>query len=456
MIRLHKLRKVLLTLLFTVTICSCSETVDVPLPNDKINRQDIYEDILTTKSALTYLYSRLRDTQIFNSSSTGLAYNLSLLTDEVLSNSNQSDLFFSNNISTNNPSYTESWWNESYKDIYSINAFLEGLKSSSSIKSSIKNSLLGEAYALRALYYQTLCKLFGDIPYIVTTNYITNTNIGKTKYEEVLHLIEKDLLQATDLLDYTYRSPERIQINKAFVEMLLSENYLLQKRYDKAEFFAEKIISNPLYQLETNFDKIFRKDASSTILQISPQSLPSPTNQASLYLFTFANAYPSLSSDLYNSFTSNDVRKLKWIKVETINNNTYLQPYKYKNIQNNTEEYTVFFRLEEAYFYLAEALANQEKTLEAAQILNNIRVKRGLQLLPLNLSKGTFIKELLKEANKEFFTEGGHRFFDLKRNGKLQDLSQTKSTWKTHNELLPIPEKQILINKNLLPNNPGY
>ena len=88
--------------------------------------------------------------------------------------------------------------------------------------------------------------------------------------------------------------------------------------------------------------------------------------------------------------------------------------------------------------------------------INKIRSKRGLPNLPLSLSKDAFITELLIEANKEFFTEGGHRFFDLKRNDKIQDLASTKPTWKSYNVLFPIPEKQILINKNLLPNNPSY
>ena len=185
-------------------------------------------------------------------------------------------------------------------------------------------------------------------------------------------------------------------------------------------------------------------------------TLPRTTSQAATYLFTVVHNSLSLAPTFYDTFDSNDLRKSHWVNNLTINGVTYHQPFKYKIKLNNTEEYGVFYRLEEAYFYLAEAFAYQEKTSDAAEVINIIRNKRGVSDLPLNLSKDAFITELLREANKEFFTEGGHRFLDLKRNGRIQDLASLKSTWKTYNDLFPIPEKQTLINKNLLPNNPGY
>lgn len=450
-----------LVILFTIggviTLTSCNENIDIDYPNDKINSDDVFKDISTTKSALNYLYTRIRTTQLFSFGSTGLPYNLSLTTDELQFLGSNIHLMFTNEVDALNPSYSEIWWNDAYKDIYAINSFIEGLINSTFIKSVDKNQLLGEAYTLRALYYQTLAKIFGDIPYTVTTNFTQNTIIGKTSYSKVIELIENDLILALDLLDYSYRSNSRVYVNKTVAELLLSENYLLQKRYDKAEFFANNIVNNTLYQLESDLDMIFKKDAASTIFQISLGVALQATPQATLYLFSAVNSVSALTPLFVNTFDNNDLRKTMWINNKSINGITYYQPYKYKNLQNNTDEYGVFFRLEEAYFYLAEALTYQDKTLEAVQVLNKVLVKRGLTPLSLNLSKDDFIAKLLKEANKEFFTEGGHRFFDLKRNAKLQEyLIQSKATWKTRNSLFPIPESQILINKNLLPNNQGY
>ena len=445
----------LLLIVIFQTLTSCEDFIEVELPNNKMTRVQTYEDISTTRSALNYLYSRLRDTSVFIFHNAGMSIALSLYTDELTYHGNSPLLIYTNSIDPINLDNTGLWWDNTYKDIYAINAFIEGVENSSNLKQEDKNQLLGEAYTLRALFYQTLAKLYGNIPYTTTTDYTKNTAISKTDYNKVLLLIEGDLLLAYDLLDYTYRNSERIYLNRSTTELLLTENSLLQKKYELAQVYAENIVNNPLYKLEDDIDNVFKKDAKSTLLQISPYSLPSTTQAALHFLFTSVPT-SSLNENLYNIFSSNDIRRTKWIKEHLLNSTTYYQPYKYKNTVNNTEEYGVFYRLEEAYFLLAEALAYQEKVPEATNWINKIRLKRGLTNLPLNLSKDAFITELLIEANKEFFTEGGHRFFDLKRNGKIQDLANTKPTWKAHNDLLPIPEKQILINKNLLPNNPSY
>ena len=455
---IHKIKYISLLLItgLLLTTISCDKMVEVDLPNDKMNSKDVYEDITTTKSALNYIYSRLRDTTILTFNIQGKSSVLSLFTDELTYSGSTENLIFINDIDQVNLSNTSLWWDNAYKDLYTINAFIEGVNSSTTLKDADKEQLLGEAYTLRALYFQTLAQIYGNIPYTTTTDYIVNTTIGKTDYNTVLTLIEKDLLIALDLLDYTYRTPEKIYINKAVTELLLTENYLLQKRYDQAQIYAQNIIDNSIYQIENDLDKVFLKDSKSTLLQISPVNLPRTTPQVSTYLLTVVNNSLSLAPTFYNTFDTNDLRKTHWVNNLTINGITYHQPFKYKNKLNNIEEYGVFYRLEEAYFYLAEALAYQEKTSVAAEVINIIRSKRGLSDLPLNLSKDLFITELLREANKEFFTEGGHRFLDLKRNGRIQDLALLKPTWKTYNDLFPIPEKQTLINKNLLPNNPGY
>ncbi|MHC5310951.1 RagB/SusD family nutrient uptake outer membrane protein [Myroides sp. LJL116] len=445
----------IILLIISQVLTSCEDIIEIDLPNDKMNREHVYADIVTTKSALNYLYSRLRDTPILNFNTSGTSSTMSLYTDELTYHGNNVLLAYTNDIDPINLGNTAQWWDGAYKDIYAINAFIEGVTKSTYLKQSDKDQLLGEAYTLRAVFYLTLTKIYGNIPYTTTTDYTKNTFIEKTNYTKVLSLIENDLLLANSLLDYTYRNTERIYVNKAISDLLLSENYLLQKKYVLAQTYAENIINNPLYKLENDIDNTFKKYSKSTLLQISPVTLPFTTQHAFNYLFT-QNPTSSLNPILYNSLSANDLRKTKWIKSFPLNGTIYYQPYKYKNTVNNTEEYGVFYRLEEAYFFLAEALAYQEKVPEATNWLNQIRNKRGLPDLSTSLAKDTFIDELLVEANKEFFTEGGHRFFDLKRNGKIQNLSNSKPTWKPHNDLFPIPEKQTLINKNLLPNNPSY
>ena len=63
----------------------------------------------------------------------------------------------------------------------------------------------------------------------------------------------------------------------------------------------------------------------------------------------------------------------------------------------------------------------------------------------------------MHERRVELFTEGGHRWLDLKRTNQADNvLSQIKSSWDVTDVLFPIPEDEIENNANLLPQNPGY
>ena len=77
-------------------------------------------------------------------------------------------------------------------------------------------------------------------------------------------------------------------------------------------------------------------------------------------------------------------------------------------------------------------------------------------MLTSPLSKDDLLTEIALENRKEFFAEMGHRFFDLKRMNRLQNLQAVKTNWKAYHQFWPIPQKELLLNKNLNPQNAGY
>ncbi|EHO13121.1 hypothetical protein HMPREF9714_00955 [Myroides odoratimimus CCUG 12901] len=446
----------LLFLILLILTTSCESMIEVDLPENKINEKDVYQNISTTKAVLSTIYSNIRDKFFLSKNSSGLAYGLSLYTDELDYLGTSTNDLYLNTINADNNS-SRLWWDNAYQSIYTINAFINGVSQSSAFEKQIKNQLLGEAYTLRALHYQYLIQLYGDIPYTTSTDYIFNTSIYKTPYHLALIEIEKDLLHAVELLSYEYRDNQRFYVNKAVAELLLVENYLLQKKYSEAESLAQKLVYNSLYNIEMNLDQTFKKTAKSTLWQISPLQNSAATPEANLYLFTSITPTTTvLSKKLIDSFDTNDMRFKHWIKEVKSNESVLYGVYKYKNKTNNTDEYSVFFRIEQANFLLAESLYRQDKISEAVQVINTVRIKRGLNGLPLNITKQEFETQYLTESNKEFFTESGHRFFTLKRLEKLQILKDTKPNWREFHQLFPIPEKQLLINKNLNPQNNGY
>jgi hypothetical protein len=73
------------------------------------------------------------------------------------------------------------------------------------------------------------------------------------------------------------------------------------------------------------------------------------------------------------------------------------------------------------------------------------------------VSQQDILSAILHERRVEFFTELGHRFFDLKRTNHLDDaLSSVKVGWNSTDSLLPLPESELTLNPNLNPQNPGY
>ena len=455
---LYTIKKGIGLLMISLCLTSCEDLVQIDLPDNQLNTPAVFSDKHTINAALSNLYSNLRGTPLFRGGNQALGADMSKYTDELDSFA-QEDLFY-RNIPNSIASDVTQYWSRSYTDIYHINAFIEGLQASTVIEGSEKKVLLGEAYFLRGLYYHYLTQLFGDIPYVTTTDYKINSRIGKTAYLDVLDLVEKDLKIALESMNNAYRHQDRIYPNKAVVELLLAKNYLLQKRFDLAESYTQNVIDNPLYALETDLNKVFKKSASSTLWQMSPNILGaifSQTLEATSYIFsTLPPTNVALSNVLLNSLEPQDLRLQSWTKEVTNGTESYFHAYKYKNASNNTDEFSIVFRLEEAYFIKAEALAYQEKVSDAVNVLNEIRTRRGLIGLPTTLNKADFITELLREYQREFFTEGGHRFLDLKRNNRLQDLELVKSNWEAKHALLPIPESELLMNENLKPQNYGY
>ena len=131
--------------------------------------------------------------------------------------------------------------------------------------------------------------------------------------------------------------------------------------------------------------------------------------------------------------------------------------FKYKTVGNTavSAEYSILLRLEEQYLIAAEAAAELGEWDTCNEMLNALRFRAGLEEITVS-TKETALNAVLKERRVELFCEFGHRFYDLKRRTHLSDLSIVKTNWQPHFSVLPLPESELLLNPNLLPQNNGY
>jgi hypothetical protein len=355
-------------------------------------------------------------------------------------------------------------WNTAYNQIYSANDVIEGVENSMSLALEDREQFKGEALFIRAYLHLLLVELYGDIPYITTTDYITNTSVARMPKASVYDQIITDLTLAKDLLPDTDISGEKVRPYASVADAVLARAYLYTEQWALAEAASNRVITE-FGVLESVLINVFLKDASGTIWQFKPNSDGDNTNEGSISIFT-SGPPPNfaLSNSLVDAFESGtfiqpgDQREVHWIKRISNSNGTWFHAFKYKQMNNTgtSMEYSIQLRLAEQYLIRAEARIQQGDLSGAQQDINSIRNRAGLGNTTAT-SVDAVLDAILQERRVELFAEHGHRWFDLKRMGRAAEvLAPIKPGWRATDILLPIPEAELLLNPNLLPQNDGY
>ena len=434
-------------------LTACEDLIEVKHPNNQLGTPQVFEDALTANAALGSLYAALRDQSVLSEGALLGSYADNL---DCYRQGDNGIMDVYHNLQHESNVPTGMLWERAYKQVYYANSIIHGAENSSALSDNDKKRIKGEAIVVRSLIYFYMQQIFGDIPYTSSLDYEYNRTIGKTEAAKLMEQLETDVREAVDMLEDNYRHAERIYLNRKAAQVLLVRIYLTRREWVLAEQTAGDIIKSPLYKFESDINEVFHKSGKHILWQLKPQRSGNPVSDATYYYFSGAAPHVyALTQDLVETFDNDDLRKQLWMAEVTFNDNVWFRPNKYKNRANNTDEYSIIFRLEEACFIMAEALAKQNRFDEALPYLNATRKRAGLTAFT-SLSGEDFIKELLAEKRREFFTEFGHRFLDLKRWGRLNELSALKPNWKEYKQVWPLPQSELLLNPNLNPQNKGY
>lgn len=449
-----------LALLISIFLFSCQDFVEVDTPQDELVAASVFKDEASAQSVVTGIYSRMMSSlgyaSGFYDSVTVLA---GLYTDELDSYISPNS-FYENTLTPNEQAVGLHFWNEPYAYIYTCNLVLEKLGVSDNLDSTVKNQLEGEVRFIRAFCYFYLVNSFGDVPLYLTSDYRENSKGSRTPSSDIYKQITQDLEKASALLpeDYSDYNNERIRPNKYASTALLARVSLYMEDWVNAEKYAGEVISQTgLYGLENDLNSVFLKNSNEAIWQLQPVYPGFNTLEGYWFIATSAPPYTvGLSEFVVDAFEIGDNRLEQWVGSVSDGEQNYYFPYKYKvQFASTITEYSMIMRLAEQYLIRAEARAQQNKTAEAQSDLNLVRNRAGLD----DTSAAT-VSELLDaiyhERQVELFTEWGHRFFDLKRTGRIDDvLSTRKANWDSYEALLPIPLDETLRNPKIT-QNPGY
>lgn len=471
---------------------SCNKLVQVESPYTQIQSGNVYNDKATASSVLITLYGRLSQQSggffSSNSNNPGLAIALGTSADELdvftsVSSGNLLSLY-TNTLTPTNNSHVSGLWTGWYQSIYYCNSVIEGL-STSTLDAVTKNQLLGEAKFIRALFLFYLTNTFGDVPLVLTTYVPTNLTISRSAVQEVYKQIITDLAESAELLSPNFLDGnlekgtiERVRPSKWAALALLARVYLYNGDALKAEQTATILIGqNTLFSLTNPASSFLRaglgnKDA---IFQLQPVLSGWNTEDARLLVINAAvgnNKPVRLSQSLLNSFEPGDLRRTNWVG-DTIIGGTpiaYVHKYKLATLNTPVSEYHMLLRLSEQYLIRAEARALQNNLAGAIADINSIRdrsratptiaVPNPLPALPNSLSQAQVFDRIAQERRIELFAELGHRWYDLKRSNKIDQIMTPAaivkgSTWQSYRQLFPIPQSEMDLNLNII-QNPGY
>jgi hypothetical protein len=446
-------------------LSSCNSTLDTDPPTDEISAEQVFTSANGIRIARTGLY-------VYNFLSNSVYYQYlpryySMFSDDMIHRQTSWEEEYANAY-TESSSFVGTVWNNLYKSIRQSNIFIENVAQTNIISKETCDQYLADALFFRALGYFYLTNSFGDVPLILSTNAEETGSLPRVSQSLIYAQIESDLLEAAEKLNDTDNSVVYISSDACYA--LLARVYTYTEQWDKAIEYANKLIptadggSGTKYQLE-EIAKVYKSSSKEAIFSANIEGYSGSGTYVG-YTTEGANFVPSantvnyqLTSNLVNLLKANpDDQRNSWID----NRKGVYFPYKYKNRETpamaTDYEYQNWFRLTEDYLIRAEALAHQGNLEKAVEDINKIRNRAGLSDLDATvMSQEDVLNAVLEERQKEFFCEMGHRFFDLRRTGKIDEVlgACDWKSWKSYLQWLPIPLAQTQYNSNLTQND-GY
>ncbi len=438
-----------------VCLAACEKNLDIN-PTQSIDETQALNTSSDVEAALVGAYSDLGDDNVYG----GGMFVIS----ELLANDddfNWTGTFqgytqiFNKSIPVNN-GFAESTWMDSYQAINDVNNVLNALEVVTPTK---KNSVEGEAKFIRGSIYFDLVRLYarawndGDpaandgVPLILTpTRAPLNETSQKSrdKVAVVYAQVIKDLTEAETLLPAT----NSVFATKAAAAAMLSRVYLQKGDYANAGAAADRAIKSNRHALEDTYLEVFPYNPNNP-----NEDIVSPNE----YIFSMQVTSSQGINDLNTYFSTSG-------RGDIDINDSHLDLYEpnddrlsifYDDGGTRTGKFDMVYgnvpviRLAEMYLTRAEANFRLGTAVGATPLADINRIRQRVNLEPLTVAELTLDK-ILRERKLELAFEG-QALHDIKRTqGSVGGLQ-----WNAPKLVLPIPDREIKINKNLTQNQ-GY
>lgn len=458
----------LVTLLSTV---SCTKDFLDQKPYTSVAREDALKTAADIKTALNGTYANLRNGELRGAAVPLLG---DLLGDNIYLSTVNIGLFNGENSYsiTTDGAYSNRVWFFAYASILQANNIIDAPLNQGADVMQYK----GEAYAIRALLYFDLVRLFGktfttdpnSLGVPIDLHYDPAALPKRNTVAEVYTQVMSDLDQAISLMSQ-YNGSGRFSKYAAIA--LKAKVSLYKGDYQNAYDLAKDVLNNSgftpvnrtavagYWSAATPHDQGNKVE---TLFELVSDAFNhNGPDELSMHYVQADNSEGEMltTKSLYDTYNAADVRK-KLILIGERNrvggeNPAYIVN-KYPVLVGDFNEKKVI-RLAEVQLIAAEAAYRTNKEGEALTLLNALVSQRDLSLTYAS-SGTTLLADIVKERRKELAFEGD-RFFDLNRLN--QDIMRTEEYPSgiieagDYRRVMPIPLGEINVNPNMI-QNPSY
>lgn len=261
----YKLFSVLATAAaFTFSMSSCYDLDTVPM--DKPSAATFFKTQTHADQAMAGLYSVMQQGHVF-----GYVFGLDCLGGIATGYDNPSYLEVMKGTYTGTTGYITNKWAQTYEGIARANNFLinvDGTDMTEELKAQYK----AEARFMRGLFYWTLSRFFGGVPYYdETTNVVTDYGNMKKPRETEAKIIEyvlADLEEAINKLPDAWDAANYGRATKWAATALKGKILLFQKNYGDAADCFEAVVNSKKFALYSDYAGLFQQggDASNEMI----------------------------------------------------------------------------------------------------------------------------------------------------------------------------------------------
>ncbi|HEX9956390.1 MAG TPA: RagB/SusD family nutrient uptake outer membrane protein [Fibrella sp.] len=432
-----------------LVLTACDERLNVQ-PTQSIDASQALATEQDVRITLTGAYDGISDANLYGG---GIQYTGELLGDnrDVVFGGTFTTLdeYWRKTIATSNVDVRDTWL-DGYNAINRANNVLANIDK---VGTANRNSIEGQARFIRGAMYFELVKLYAKsfndgspaanpgVPIVLTpTGSVSEAdNRTRNSVAEVYTQVLDDLVKAEQMLPATQAGGTGFA-TKGAAQAMLARVYLQQQNYAAARDAANRVITSGTYSLASTFAAAFTDASPETIFKIVVTDQDGGNSMNTYYGSTRVSGRGDIR--VQNKFRQlYDPADPRGQFFTTVNNNVFTNKF------NDRFGDVPVVRLAEMYLVRAEANSRLNTSVGATPLadVNTVRARAGAPALAT-----VDLSAILLERRLELAFEG-QQIADLKRTGR----NVGTTAYNANNLVLPIPQREIDTNKNLV-QNPGY